>query len=459
MKNKKALFIFRRDLRLEDNVGLVQALDESDLVVPCFIFDPRQVGSSNEYKSSNALQFMIESLESLKKQCKSHGGKLYLFYGQPQKVVKDLIRKNSIDAVYANRDYTPFALDRDEDIKHVCMAEEVPFYVTNDLLLHEPEEIKTRNGDPYSVFTPFYKNASGYHQVRKVKKTVRKNFFKGAIAGTMDAAIYKKITPKTNKLIHVHGDRAQALTIVRGLKKYKNYQKTRDIPAIETTNLSAYLKFGVVSVAHVYHAIKKTLGQRHPLVRQLFWRDFFTHVAYYSPFVFGQPFKDKYKNIAWSRSKKNFKLWCDGKTGFPIVDAGMRQLNQTGFMHNRVRMLTASFLVKDLHIDWRWGEKYFAQKLVDYDPCVNNGNWQWVASTGCDAQPYFRIFNPWTQQKKFDSDCIYIKKWIPELQDVEPKTIHTWFKDSHDSIKGYPRPCVDHDVERKVALARYKRVG
>lgn len=195
------------------------------------------------------------------------------------------------------------------------------------------------------------------------------------------------------------------------------------------------------------------------LIQQLFWRDFFTHVAYNSPYVFGEAFQQRFNNLNWSKSKKNFEAWCEGKTGFPIVDAGMRQMNKTGFMHNRPRMIVASFLTKDLHLNWLWGEKYFAQQLEDYDPCVNNGNWQWSASTGCDAQPYFRIFNPWTQQKKFDSDCTYIKEWVPELKNIDPKIIHSWHKESSPKIKGYPRPIVDHSEEQKLAKKFYKEAG
>jgi len=226
------------------------------------------------------------------------------------------------------------------------------------------------------------------------------------------------------------------------------YAATKDIPALSTSNLSAHLKFGTLSIRETYHAIKKILGPTHLLLRQLYWRDFFTHVAYYSPFVFGHAFHEKYDQLIWEHDDKKFQRWCTGTTGFPIVDAGMRQLTTTGFMHNRVRMIAASFLTKDLHIDWRWGEKFFAQQLIDYDPAVNNGNWQWCASTGCDAQPYFRIFNPWLQQKKFDTECIYIKRWIPELKKVAPATIHTWYANKLPS--NYPKPMVDHTQEARI---------
>jgi deoxyribodipyrimidine photo-lyase len=207
-------------------------------------------------------------------------------------------------------------------------------------------------------------------------------------------------------------------------------------------------------VREAYYAIVDALGSEHPLLRQLYWRDFFTHIAYHFPQVFGRAFIDKFAHLVWDNNREYFQAWAEGKTGFPIVDAGMRELNETGFMHNRVRMIVASFLVKDLHVSWRWGERYFAQHLIDYDPCVNNGNWQWAASTGCDAQPYFRIFNPWLQQQKFDADCQYIYHWLPELKGFSTKTIHQWDK-KHQPCE-YPAPIIAHAYESQLSKARYK---
>ncbi|MGA9530868.1 MAG: deoxyribodipyrimidine photo-lyase, partial [Candidatus Babeliales bacterium] len=240
------------------------------------------------------------------------------------------------------------------------------------------------------------------------------------------------------------------------IRHLKHYHKTRNYPAMPTSYLSPHLKFGTLSVRYAAAIITKELSPHHDLIRQLYWRDFYTYIAYHSPFVFGSSYKDKYNQLTWSKSKLRFKKWQQGLTGFPIVDAGMRQLNTTGFMHNRVRMITASFLIKDLHINWQWGERYFAQKLVDYDPSVNNGNWQWVASTGCDAAPYFRIFNPWLQQKKYDPQCIYIKQWIPELKDIPSQIIHTWYKKYSPKMKNYPYPMVNHEKESKAAIALYR---
>lgn len=454
-----SLHIFRRDLRLDDNTALVNALETSEQVIPCFIFDPRQVGSKNSYRSNNALQFMLESLQDLEQQCKKKQGRLYYFFGIAEKVVEKLLKTLPINAIFCNKDYTSFSIKRDEHINKACLKHNIPLHSFDDLLLTAPDQVKTQQGDPYSLFTPFFKKAFK-QSITKPKKCKNNNFLvKPIMLACSFTSLKKKILPSPNKHIHVHGGRTKGLAIIKNLKKFKSYQSTRDYPAYATTNLSAHHKFGTVSLREVYHAMVKQLGSSHLLIQQLFWRDFFTHVAYYSPFVFGQPFHKKYEKLPWSTNKKHFKAWCTGTTGFPIVDAGMRQLNTTGFMHNRVRMIAASFLVKDLHINWLWGEHYFAQKLVDYDPAVNNGNWQWCASTGTDATPYFRIFNPWLQQKKFDPACTYIKTWVKELKAVKPAIIHAWHQQSQKiTIKQYPAPIVDHKKEGAKAKALYKNV-
>ncbi len=456
-KFNKSLFIFRRDLRLADNIGLNRALEQSNLVIPCFIFDPAQVGQENEFKSVNAIQFMIESLQELDEQLQKKGSKLYLFYGHQAYVIKQLIAQEKIDALFCNRDYTPFALKRDQEIAKVCHQNNCIFTEANDLLLHEPEDVKSGNGTPYTKFTPFWKKSVTI-PVAKPEPLARGSFYSKPIKGQA-AEVYKKILPKNNPDLAVNGGSKQGLQILKHIDQFKNYAHTHDIPSIATTHLSAHLKFGTISIRQAYWAIREALQADHPLLRQLYWRDFFTHIAYGSPFVFGQPFNNKFKTIVWKNNKNDFEAWCKGATGFPIVDAGMRQLNATGFMHNRVRMIVGSFLTKDLHINWLWGEKYFAQQLVDYDPSVNNGNWQWVASTGADAQPYFRIFNPWIQQKKFDPECTYIKQWVPELKNIDAKIIHKWFDPKIPALKNYPKPIVDHAKESKIALKMYKGVG
>ena len=430
----KVLFIFRRDLRLKDNLGLIAALENEEEVLPCFIFDPRQADpKQNKYFSEKCFSFLVESLQDLDAQLKARGSQLYIFEGQAHEVVKKIGAKK----VYVNRDYTPFSIKRDNQL-----ASEVELISYDDALLTKPEEAVKDNGEPYSVFTPFFKKNSG-QKVPTPQPNQRSNYFSGKVKGTAKL-------PKV-KSFEYQGGREQAKKILKKIKDYKNYKKERDILALDqTTHLSAHNKFGTVSVREVYHAVKEKLGKNHDLIRQLYWRDFFTHVAFHYPRVFGESFHKKYDKIKWDNDKKLFKAWQEGRTGFPIVDAGMRELNETGYMHNRARMIVASFLTKDLHIDWRLGEKYFAQHLVDYDPAVNNGSWQWAASTGCDAQPYFRIFNPWLQQKRFDPDCKYIKKWIPELKDQEPAKIH---KGEAEYIK----PIVDHKTESSKAKEIYKK--
>jgi len=459
MMFKTAIFLFRRDLRLPDNTGLLRALHESEQVIPCFFVDPRQVGNKNGYRTMNGIQFMVESLADLEEQLKKHGGRLYFFYGQADRALKTIIRDTGADAVFCNRDYTPFSIQRDEDLEHECRLAGVTFTQCNDALLNEPENIATSDGTPYQTFTPFFNKACKVAVAEPSPFPHGSWYTQPIVSACASKELYKKIVSKKNRTLHVSGGRAHGEKILKSLKKFERYAIERDIPSKETTHLSAHLKFGVVSPREVYHAIKKTLGTKHPLIVQLYWRDFFTHVAFHSPFVFGRAGDGKYDAIHWNYNKKRFKAWCDGKTGVPIVDAGMRQLNATGFMPNRVRMIIASYLVKDLFIDWRWGEQYFAKKLVDYDPAVNNGNWQWVASTGTCCQPYFRIFNPWLQQKKFDPDATYIKTWVPELRRVNPRKLHTIPEQAEPVSKNYPLPLVDHDKTSKRAKELFRRAS
>lgn len=451
-----SLFIFRRDLRLHDNTALNQAALLSETVIPCFIIDPRQAGNKNDFRSDAALQFMHESLKELDAELRTKKSRLFFFYGEAEKVIAGLLKKNSIDALFFNKDYTPFSLKRDAALTRSAHDHGCAVHSYEDVLLTNPETVKTLSNTPYTVFTPFFKHVVRTYSIATPEKLGSINVATKKIVDETSDAL-KKIPYKPNKEIHVHGGRSSGLALLKKIKNFKNYTETRNLPALATTHLSAHHKFGTISIRETYQTICRDLAISHPLIQQLYWRDFFSHVAYHSPFVFGQPFKEKYKKLKWENNAQKFAAWCTGTTGFPIVDAGMRQLNETGFMHNRVRMIAASFLVKDLHIDWQWGEKYFAQKLVDYDPAVNNGNWQWVASTGCDAQPYFRIFNPWLQQKKFDPKCVYIKRWIKELKSIKPAAIHAWFKDSAPALKKYPRPIVDHAIESKKTTLLYKK--
>lgn len=450
MKYKKALFIFRRDLRLEDNTGLIFALKNSEKVIPAFIFTPEQI-ERNPYRSDHCLKFMLESIEDLEEQLKQKGGKLFLFHGKNEAVVEECIEKLHVDAVIVNRDYTPYSIARDAKIEKVCKKAGVPFLSFDDALLHPPEETVKKDGKPYTIFTPYFRNAHKLEVPPPVHNRGT-NYFHGSIP------FNKGKLPQVDVNNGLRGGRSEAVKILKKLDQLEDYDQLRDFPAEDfTSHLSAYLKFTVISPREVYAAISAKLGPHHPLIRSLYWRDFFSSIALFFPHVFESAFHSKFDKLKWHYDTKIFKKWCNGQTGFPIVDAGMRELNATGQMHNRVRMIVASFLVKDLHIDWHLGERYFAQTLIDYDPAVNNGNWQWIASTGCDAQPYFRVFNPWTQQKKFDPDCVYIKKWIPELAEFSPKIIHEW---AEQWVRGkYPEPIVEHEVEAKIALANYKKAA
>ena len=451
MKFRRSLFIFRRDLRLEDNTGLIFALQSSVEVVPAFIFTPEQI-DKNDFRSDHCLKFMIECLQDLEKQLALKGGKLFFFKGKPEEVVSQCIKELAIEAVVVNRDYTPYSLQRDKKLEKVCTSNGSPFQSFDDALLNPPEETLKKDGKPYSIFTPYFNNASKLEVALPVQNR-HTNYFSSRIPFAETTSVYPKLTVKTELV----GGRSEALKILKKLDALAAYGIERNFPAENGASyLSPYLKFTVCSPREVYAAICDKLSPHHELIRSLYWRDFFTSIAFFFPHVFEGAFHPKFDKLSWSSDKNAFQHWCEGSTGFPIVDAGMREMNQTGFMHNRVRMITASFLIKDLHIDWRAGEKYFARSLIDYDPAVNNGNWQWVASTGTDAQPYFRIFNPWNQQKKFDPECIYIKKWVPELRNVPPKMIHAWYEEKYRTETSYPAPMIKHDEESKKTLKMYK---
>ncbi len=436
-----SLFIFRRDLRLPDNTGLLEALHDSERVVVCFIFDDQQV-CRHDYFSERAFTFMLQSLEELRRQVVQHGGQLYFFQGKPAAIVERLLTELPIEAVYLNRDYTPFSLQRDSALEYTAQQYQRDFYAFDDVLLHEPGSVMKKDGTPYTVYTPFMKCARDI-PVLPIQRNAHKNYYAADIAFSNPQLLDQYLTHYSQPLI-ISGGRQQAQKQLRVIDGLADYETVRDLPAKNaTTHLSAHNKFGTISIREVYEYIKKKQSMAHMLIRELYWRDFFTHIAYFFPRVFQGAFHEQYKAIKWTNNSAHFAAWCEGKTGFPIVDAGMRELNATGYMHNRVRMITASFLVKDLHIDWRWGERYFAQQLIDYDPAVNNGNWQWAASTGCDAQPYFRIFNPTLQQKKYDPDGLYLKKWLPEFFEADGS---------------YPEPLVDHKVASLQAKALFKQI-
>lgn len=440
-----------------DNKGLMEALKSSKTVIPCFILNPDQL-ERNSYLGQASLNFMFESIEDLFMELIKKSNKLFIFKGRPQDIIKKINQDLKIDAVFLNRDYTPFSEKRDGLIKDVCDELKIELNLFDDYLLNSPENIIKKDFTAYRKFTPYSKAAKKL-PVATPNNQSFSNYFNKPIKNSLEINDVKKILGYAPNPLSIKGGRKNALNILKNLKNFKNYSRERDYPFLElTTHLSPHHKFGTISPRESYFAVRANLGLTHPLINQLYWRDFFTYIGFHFPHVLGKCFYPKYEKLKWQNDKDLFKVWKNGKTGFPIVDAGMRELNQTGFMHNRVRMIVASFLCKDLLIDWRWGEKYFSQHLSDYDPLVNNGNWQWAAGTGCDSVPYFRIFNPWLQQKKFDQNCEYIKKWIPELKNLGPKIIHNLHLNFPQGLK-YPKPIIDHAQRKELTLAIYRKAS
>lgn len=415
--HKKALFLFRRDVRLVDNTALSAACRSSEQVVLGFIFDPAQTDvSHNAYFSEHAFAFLIQSLAELAHAVEVQGGKLFFFEGTPASVVETLVKKDGVDAVYVNRDYTPFAKRRDSAIAEVLEKHSVPFFEHDDYTLSPIRDVLTNEGKPYSVFTPFFKKASTY-PVAEPERGEPRAFYTGALKTQtisltqFERALQKKLT--------LPPGRTAGLKAIDALVDLRTYAESRDRLAERGTSfLSPHHKFGTVSIRETYHAMTRHRFDTTQFVSELYWRDFYLAIAHHFPHVFERSFLQWGNKLEWENTEAHFTAWKEGRTGIPVVDAGMRQMNTTGWMHNRARMIVASFLTKNLLIDWRWGEKYFASRLVDYDPASNNGGWQWSASVGADPRP-LRIFNPYTQAQKYDPDACYIKRWVPELGTVD----------------------------------------
>lgn len=445
---KNGLFIFRRDLRLNDNTGLNQALEDCDNVIGVFINDP-----AFDYgdKRQHAKAFLLSALAAVDDALIAKRSRLHLLSGTPSKALVSFIKKHGIDSVYVNANYSAAGTQRDQAIEALCDQLGIDFHAADDQLLFTPGSILNLQEKPYKVFTAFYKACLRYNIARPSKLA------KGDFATLDDSHFDADALSKQWQVDCANTFNMKTLIseTVKSLGDKANYIDERDIPSLGgTTQLSSHLRFGTISPRQAYNYIEASLGPDSPILRQLYWRDFFHHIGWHFPHVFTSAFREAYNDIPWSQDEAAFIQWCTGNTGFPIVDAGMRELNETGYMHNRVRMITASFLTKDLHIDWRWGEKYFAEHLIDYDVAVNNGNWQWCASTGCDAQPYFRIFNPWRQQLRFDPECHYIKQWVPELQALTPKAIHELEKTG--GTDQYPAPMVNHSIAAAHAKSLFK---
>lgn len=446
----RSLFIFRRDLRLRDNTGLLAAAAQSKSIIPLFIVDPALLQRNRD--ANYRMTFLAQSLEKLDEEISTFGGRLSVLGGSPAKIIPTLLDTREIDAVFINRDYTPFSQNRDRILVQICRQFNISLHQYADQLLNEPESVLKADETPYRMFTPYYRKAKEY-RVEAPAKTVQLHFDVD-ISGTLLDSRLSQYLQQSLPGISAGCDGAQRL--LSDLGRLDGYDQSRDLPGMDgTSGLSAHLRFGTCSVRDVYHRANKDLQAPEAFKRQLYWRDFYHHIGHHFPHVYQRAFQSKYDALQWDHNPDALAKWCTGKTGFPIVDAGMRELAATGTMHNRARMIVASFLTKNLHIDWREGEKHFARLLVDFDPALNNGNWQWSASTGCDAQPYFRVFNPWRQQRRYDKDCTYIKRWIPELSPYSAREIHGLEKKTDI----YLPPIADLRLSSEESKRRFKRLS
>lgn len=448
---KATIILFHRDLRLHDNSALNAALQQSGKVYPCFILDKTLL---DQLGGLPRVQYLLCALQELDASLRERGSQLHVVYDSPVAGLAHLQQAFKADAVFFHRDVSPYASRRDAALQAHCQQSGITCHIVDDVTLHAPEETLKADGTPYTVFTPFFRRAS-LLPVPKPQKLPSANLatHTGKSLSLIEALMASGLSINKNIL-----PASEAKAALKKLGTLQDYEHARDIPAVAgTSRLSALLRFGIISSREAWWAIAQALGNEHPLLRQLYWRDFFFSIGLYFPRVFKGCFNQQYNRIIWPDKQQWIAAWENSRTGFPIVDAGLRELKETGYMHNRVRMIVASFLVKDLHCHWRIGERHFASHLLDYDPCINNGNWQWAASTGCDAQPYFRIFNPWTQQQKFDPDGAYIKHWLPELKKIPVKTLHNLFK-LDEALPGYVLPVVDHGAQSQIAKRLFEDV-
>ena len=431
MKSAISIFWFRRDLRLEDNAGLYHALRSGYPVLPIFIFD-RNILDRLDNREDRRVEFIHQTIGGLQEKLGQLGSSMEVFYGHPPEIWRNLLKGRNVAAVFANSDYEPYAIERDEEIKKILSEHRIAFHTYKDQVIFEKDEILKDDGDPYTVFTPYSRRWRS-----QLTESCLASFPVKKYSNAFLQQVKRPVPPLSSIGFKAAGGSFPPARISAEL--LKNYEQKRDFPAIQgTSRLGLHLRFGTISIRWL---ARKAAAFSETYLKELIWRDFFQMVLWHFPQVGkGKAFKPIYELIRWRHDEKEFAYWCAGQTGYPIVDAGMRELNSTGFMHNRVRMIAASFLAKHLLIDWRWGEAYFAEKLLDFDLAANNGNWQWAAGCGCDAAPYFRVFNPALQAKKFDPDGAYVRRWIPEL-----------------SKGGYPAPIVEHEQARKRALEIYAR--
>ncbi len=429
MKEQIHLFWFRRDLRLQDNCGLYYALNSGKKVLPIFIFDEAIL--SRLPNNDARVSFLHQELTNINTQLRELGTSLAVFHGKPLVIFEQLLEKYSVETVFTNHDYEPYALQRDAAIKTLLTSKNIGFKTYKDQVIFERNEIVKKDGTAYKVYTPYSKKwLEAFHhngiqffpsekKLNGLLQTTEQPFLSLAAIGFQPSSIKVASYRVSPELIDA-------------------YEENRNFPAKDSTSrLGTHLRFGTVSVREM--VAKASKSNNIVFLKELIWREFFMQILWHYPHTTKDSFKPQYDRILWRNNEEEFQKWCAGATGYPLVDAGMRELNQTGFMHNRVRMLVGSFLCKHLLIDWRWGEAYFAEKLHDYEQSSNVGNWQWVAGCGVDAAPYFRIFNPTTQIQKFDKDLNYIKKWVPDFQELS-----------------YPTQMVDHKMARERCLTTYK---
>jgi deoxyribodipyrimidine photo-lyase len=428
MKPKVVIHWFRRDLRLEDNTALYEAGKSGFPVLPIFIFDVN-ILDKLESRADARVQFIHSTLQHLQGELKKNGSGIQFFYTQPEKAWQALIEQYDIQGVFFNRDYEPYARDRDMEMYQLLKDRDIPIHTSKDHVIFEKNEVVKDDGKPYTVYTPYS---------RKWKSTLEK--FPFVINPPIPDQQWFKFNP--DEIPTLESMKFQTADfdfppIELDETILSKYHETRDIPSINgTSKISLHLRFGTISIRK---CVKIGIAQNEKWLNELIWRDFYQAIIFHFPHSATSSFKPQYDRIIWRNNEAEFKSWCEGKTGYPIVDAGMRELNRTGHMHNRVRMVVASFLTKHLLIDWRWGERYFAQKLLDFELASNVGGWQWAAGSGCDAAPYFRIFNPYNQTEKFDKEEKYIQRWVPEYQ-----------------TSLYPKPIVDHAFARDRCLKTYK---
>lgn len=424
------IFWFRRDLRLEDNTGLYHALAEGLPVLPVFIFD-KKILEKLEDPADPRITFIYDEISALKDKLEKAGSSLLVKFGDPEIIFTELVKTYAPAIVFANNDYEPYARERDSLIGNLLHKHGVDFRPYKDHVIFEKDEVVKDSGEPYSVFTPYSRKWKTIFSMIEVPRYYSEDLLEN----------FMKIAPLRLPLLSSFGfEPASAIFPSREIDAniLKDYHLTRDFPAVQgTSRLSAHLRFGTISVRHL---VKTASGINEIFLNELIWREFYMMILWHFPHVVNRSFKPQYDLVAWRNDEKKFRAWCEGKTGYPIVDAGMRELNITGHMHNRLRMITASFLAKHLLTDWRWGEAYFAKKLLDYELSSNNGGWQWAAGSGCDAAPYFRVFNPDLQTVKFDPEKRYIRKWVPEFDSEE-----------------YIARIVDHSQARDQAIMTYKK--